>query len=92
MGSEIVTVPLVMSIVLALALQLVDIAESSSEKVVHYAGQMDSAIDCAFRGIDISYCAPDLDDTSFKEELEETLEIIEQLKELNETINMTEAY
>ncbi|MFP4111564.1 MAG: hypothetical protein ACLFPQ_05410 [Candidatus Woesearchaeota archaeon] len=95
MSKEIITIPIVMSLVLGLAMQLIEIAESTSEKVVRYAEDMNSAIDCAFRGIDISYCAPNLAGTDFKGELNETKEIIDEINRLNDmldSINSTEEY
>lgn len=91
MAKELITVPIVMSIVLGLAIELVDIAESTSDKVVEYAESMNSALDCAFRGVDIEYCSPNLASESFKEELLRTKEIMDELKEMNQTelLNLT---
>jgi hypothetical protein len=80
---ELITIPIVMSLILGVTLQLVEIAESSSQKAVKYAEDMNNAIDCAFKGIDISVCSPDLASTSFKEDLIETKEVVDKLKELN---------
>jgi cell shape-determining protein MreC len=90
MSNELITIPIVMSIVLALGMQLVEIAESTSEKVINYADSMNSAVDCAFLGIDIKECAPELDSYSFKEDLQKTRDIIEELKALNLTIEQLE--
>ena len=91
MAKELITVPLVMSLLLGVTMELIEVAESSSEKVIDYANEMDSAIDCAFQGVDIGYCAPRLADGSmkedFKDDLERTKELIDQLKELNQSLD-----
>lgn len=65
----ILTVPIVLSIIIGLTTQLVDIAESASDKVAHYADDMENALDCAFVGIPIDVCSPGLSQTNFKEDL-----------------------
>jgi hypothetical protein len=66
-------VPVAITIVLAFVLQLSDIAISTSDKTLNYADQMDSAVDCAFRGIPIQKCSPDLTNVDFEPELKEII-------------------
>lgn len=56
---------------LTLGMQLVDIAEGSSDKVISYAADMESAIDCAVAGVPIEQCSPNLGHVSFDSEIEE---------------------
>ena len=91
MAKELITVPIVLSIVLGLAIELVEVAESTSDKVIEYAESMNSALDCAFRGVDITYCSPELSSQDFKEELLKTKEIVDKMKDMNYTdlVNQT---
>jgi hypothetical protein len=84
-GKELFTIPIIMSVILGLSIQLVSIAESTSNKVVNYAENMESALDCAFLGIDVKECAPELDREHYlelKKELNNTKEIIDKMKEV----------
>lgn len=91
--------PIAFIILIGFMTQLADVAMSTSNKVLNYANDMDSAIDCAFRGIDVETCSPDLYATSFEPETKEVIdlnkEILEKygidldeyIKEMNETKN-----
>jgi hypothetical protein len=89
---ELITIPLVASLILSVSIELIAVAESASDKVINYAQDMDNALDCAFRGIDITICSPNLGKESFELELEKTKEVIDKLKSINITlINETTA-
>ena len=71
-----ITMPAVGLILLTVAMQLYTIAESSSDKVVQYAEDINMAMDCALLGIPISQCSPKLLETDFTSEINQTLEIL----------------
>lgn len=68
-----IIVPIAITVVLAFLVQLGDIAISTSDKALNYADQMDSAVDCAFRGIPVQKCSPDLTSVDFEPELKEII-------------------
>lgn len=76
---------LFMSTVLAMGFSLIDIADSSAEKTVHFSQDMNDALDCAFAGVEISECSPGLSESS------ESLrpELIKLDAELNKLTNKT---
>jgi hypothetical protein len=76
---KIIFLPIIGVMILGFALQLYDIAESSSEKTVKYADDMNKAMDCAFTGRLISECSPELMSTNFKEEANQTLTILQNM-------------
>jgi hypothetical protein len=84
---ELIMVPLIATIILSFVAQLEPIAKESSDKAIEYAQDMNNAMECATKGIPISKCSPNLMDTSFTKELEETQRILENMTlELNNTI------
>ena len=83
---ELITASIVVSIIIGLTMQLVDIADSTSKKVVKYADDMNNAIDCAFKGVDIYVCSPDLSSTDFRPELNQTKEIADKMSALGQNI------
>lgn len=68
--------PIALSIILGLMIQLVDVAESVSDKTIKYAKDMENALDCAFAGVNIGVCSPDLVKTDFTPELLQTQEFL----------------
>lgn len=67
---EIVFIPVAVLIVTGFVTQLADTARSTSDKALDYADKMDSAVDCAFRGVRVEECSPTLTDTNFKKDTE----------------------
>ena len=63
---------------LTLGIQLVDIAEGSSDKVVNYAADMESAIDCAIAGVPIEQCSPNLGKVSFEDDISEFQQVLNE--------------
>lgn len=86
---ELLLAPLAVLIILGFVTQLSDIATSTSEKALNYANEMDSAVDCAFRGVLISECSPNLVDTNFEPEIKETIDFNKKIMELY-GVNITE--
>ena len=76
---ELILMPIIFSIIFGIAFELVEIAESSSEKIVGFAESMDNALECAFAGVSIELCSPELSRTNFDSE-------IQALNETNEKI------
>jgi hypothetical protein len=71
-------------LILSLVTQLVAIGEDTSNKAVDYAQDMNMATDCAFKGIPLEECVPDLNDTNFSSEIERTKSSLSQINDLEE--------
>ncbi len=81
MGAQIaIPTVLVLSLTLATLTQLQDIAESSSEKAIKYAEDMNGALDCAYQARPLDECSPDLFSEDFKEETARTQAILADLQ------------
>ena len=89
---ELLIAPVVILMILSFTPRLLDIAESSQDKAVDFADDMNAAIDCATRGIPIEICSPDLMSYNFDSEIEKTTkissEILEMMKEYNVSVNI----
>lgn len=83
---EIILIPVVFSLMFGLFVELVDVAESSSEKVLKYAESMDNALDCAFAGVPIEVCSPELSSVEFNSELERLEKTNEEIKNITQEI------
>ena len=77
--------PAVLAIVLGLAIQLEEVARSSSEKALDFADDMNSAMDCARLGRPIRECSPGLYEMDFDDEIEQTMDILQEFEDLNLT-------
>lgn len=84
-----IILPVAITIILAFVVQLSDIAISTSDKALNYANEMDNAVDCAFRGIPIEKCSPNLNSVNFEPELKEIIDFNEILIK-NYGLNITE--
>lgn len=83
-----VMIPIVAGMIATLAQELVVQAEEVSEKTIDYADQMNNALDCAFKGIPITVCSPDLVDVDFDQDLVEFQETLEDIQtEAEATLN-----
>lgn len=71
---ELLVLPVFGMIFLGIGLQLVDIAESTGAKAVDYAEDMNMAMDCAVRGVELEKCSPDLLEHDFEPEINRTLD------------------
>ncbi len=78
---QLLIAPVFVVMFLGFATQLVDIAESSSAKTLDYTKDMNDAIDCAVRGIDLSVCSPNLMNYDFEEEIDKTIKVNEEIIE-----------
>jgi hypothetical protein len=76
---KLLVVPMIGVLLLSVALQLYEVAESSSEKVINYAEDMNKAMDCAMIGRPIRECSPDLMKTEFKSDINQTIRILENI-------------
>lgn len=71
-------------------MQLLEIAESSSEKALGFTEEMNKAVDCAARGVDMKECSPALFDYDFEKDMEKTLDAnVEFMEEIREKTNAT---
>jgi len=76
--------PIVGLMVFGIVPDLLDIAQSSQEKAVVFADDMNNAIDCATRGIPIEVCSPQLMSHNFDTEINQTIEINREILEMME--------
>jgi len=86
--------PAVAILLLGVAIELEGIAQSTSDKAIEFAGDMESAMDCATVGRPIRECSPRLMDTDFTTDVNETISTLENLELLlqNETIITMEEF
>ncbi|MGM5482370.1 MAG: hypothetical protein ACQESF_02805 [Nanobdellota archaeon] len=85
MFKQILVVPVFTILFLGFATQLMDVAESASEKTIDFTYDMQNAIDCATRGVDIRECSPGIYEHSFKKEIQQTKELNDEfLKDIRE--------
>lgn len=78
---EIIAYPAVIILLVTFATQMADIAESTSEKAVFFAEDMENAIECATYGIDLKECSPRLFNHEFKEDLKDFKNELELMQE-----------
>ncbi|MFW6014000.1 MAG: hypothetical protein ACOCZ6_01985 [Nanoarchaeota archaeon] len=89
--NNMIVFPIFAVICLTFAMQLLDIAESTSEKALGFTEEMNNAVDCATRGVDMRECSPGLYDYEFEEEMEKTLDTnLEFAEKIKEKTNSTE--
>lgn len=65
---ELVIAPIIGLFLIGFMLQMASIAQSTSEKVLNYADDMNAALDCAFVGRSIYDCSPSLLNYDFEED------------------------
>ncbi|MFP4403348.1 MAG: hypothetical protein ACLFPJ_03295 [Candidatus Woesearchaeota archaeon] len=70
---ELIIFPVLGVMLLTFSLQLVDSAENISLKTANFAFDMQNAVDCATRGVDIYECSPNLDSYNFKTDVNNTI-------------------
>ncbi|MFP4117850.1 MAG: hypothetical protein ACLFTR_02910 [Candidatus Woesearchaeota archaeon] len=90
---ELALIPIVFSLIVGMSIELIDIAEDSSEKALRYTEAMEKGIDCAFRGELILECSPELASIKFDEDVnrfDKTLDDIrEELKNVSDELNIS---
>ncbi len=70
-----------------LSTDLMDIAERTANKTVEYSNDIDLATECAFRGVEVKYCTPDLvSDDNLETERRDFLNLLENLSDMNVVI------
>ncbi|MGM5484399.1 MAG: hypothetical protein ACQEP1_00830 [Nanobdellota archaeon] len=74
---ELVFAPIAAVILLGFMANLSEIATSTSEKALNYANEMDSAVDCAFRGVNVEECS-DMDQ-DFEKDKKEAIDFNKEL-------------
>lgn len=80
---EMLIAPGVMLLIMGFAVQLNDIAESSSDKVLAYAEDMNLAMDCALAGLPIRECSPELLKTDFSPEINKTISVLNSMQDIS---------
>ena len=58
---------------LAFASEMADIAQSTSDKTLDFAGDMENAVDCAVRGLPLEQCSPGIMGYDFTQDMNETM-------------------
>ena len=86
---ELLVVPVFFMLFIGVSMQLVTIAQSTSQKAIGFADDMNKAMDCAVRGIDLKICSPNLFNTSFDNEINSSLEINNKILSLSSKILQT---
>jgi len=76
---QLLILPPIILLILALVSQLMEIAESTSERTIEYANDMNDALDCAFRGINIRRCSPTLMNTTYEEEYKQFEDVLKNM-------------
>ena len=80
-------------LLLGFATQLMDVAASTSEKTLDFTYDMQEAVDCATKGVDMRECSPNLYKHDFEGEIEKTIEInrefIDDIKAKAEDANLS---
>ena len=80
---EYIYAPLLVMAITGMILPLVDLAETTNEKVMNHTSDMVDAVDCAFLGLDLSECSPNLLKHTPTENLIEYNNKVEQIIEQN---------
>jgi hypothetical protein len=73
MMKYILITPAVIIMVLTFTSQMVSMAETTQAKTVSYVDDMNNALDCAFKGVDLRVCSPNLYDYDFKGDINATI-------------------
>jgi protein associated with RNAse G/E len=88
---ELLIYPAFTIMLLTFSLQLVDSAESVSLKTAEFALDMQNAVDCAVKGIDIYECSPNLKGYDFNEDINKAIKQNQEIKSnLNSILNEEE--
>lgn len=76
---EIIIVPVIGLFIIGFAVELESIATDSGKKALKYASDMNNAMDCAMVGVPIRECSPELMETDFTPEIEDTTALLENM-------------
>lgn len=75
---EIVTIALIGTLLIGMLTQLETIAQDSAQKAIEFSDDMNSAMDCATKGIPLKECSPNLMSHDFSKEVDEFKETLDQ--------------
>jgi hypothetical protein len=75
-----ITIPVVGVMMLGFMASLVEIAESTEDKAIAFADDMNNAMDCATRGIPIEVCSPNIMNHDFDVESDRLLEAVKEIE------------
>ncbi|MFT4250311.1 MAG: hypothetical protein ACMXYD_03040 [Candidatus Woesearchaeota archaeon] len=78
---EYILVPVLIASILGVALELEELGMQASEKTLQFAQEAVSALDCAYEARPITECSPTITNTQFKEEIEQTNKLLQELRD-----------
>ncbi|MBD3203339.1 hypothetical protein GF327_03535 [Candidatus Woesearchaeota archaeon] len=76
--------------ILVFTLELAHIAEGTANKALEFSSGINSAVDCAFRGIDLETCSPELFNYGFEPDTENTITALSVISSGYSQINSSE--
>lgn len=72
--------PIAAAVILGFLVQIQDLSEQTSERTLEYAQDAVAALDCAYEARPITDCSPNIVGEDFKEEIEATNKLLEQIQ------------
>ncbi|HDP73992.1 MAG TPA: hypothetical protein ENN46_03510 [Candidatus Woesearchaeota archaeon] len=89
-ATEVIVAGGIAVVIASLMLSLAEITDEIAGKTESFASDINSAMDCAVRGIPVAVCAPKLANTDFKSDLSEYSQLIhETVSEIEKGLNST---
>ena len=76
---RILAVVIIVSFATGFFLELAEIAESVSDKALAFADSINMAMECAFNGVDLEECSPQLLNHSFDDEINRTQLVLKDM-------------
>jgi len=67
--ADLIYLPAIMLVISGMAIPLLDYGEQTSDKVLNNTISMVNALDCAYAGIELKYCSPELFNNTLKQDL-----------------------
>ena len=77
---EYILVPVLLAGILGVALELEELSIHASDKTLEFAQQAVSALDCAYEARPLTECSPEITNAQFREEIEQTNKLLEDLR------------
>lgn len=91
--STLITAPIFVIILTTFALNIIDIAQESSDETLKFAQESSNAMECAYKGIGLEQCSPELFEKDFKTDLEQYKELNqEMLEKIKKELEAEEKY
>ncbi len=78
---EILILPIIIPLIVGVTLEIAEIAESTSDKVIRYTESMEEGVECAFTGRTLMECSPELFQADFEDDLRDIGDMAENLEE-----------